>query len=157
MEAKKLRRSRKVELFCPPRAFFQPSWPQVTIFIDLELVLAALGCLPGLSWEGLGAILASSRAYLGLSCGSFLRSSGCLGSPAFLSKICPRSVQDACHKCMPQNAGLEYYSQPSLWLGSRFLTPLRWRPRPSVRPPTRTHVHTHTDTHLKTLKVKICF
>ena len=84
--------------FCLPRAFFKPSWLQVAIFIDLELVLAALGCLPGLSWEGLWAVLASSRAYLGLSCGSLLLSSGCLGSPALpvqdLSKICARSVQD---------------------------------------------------------------
>ena len=82
--------------FCSPSAYLQPSWLQVAIFIDFDLVFDPLGCLPGLSWEGLGAILASSRAYLGLSCGSFLRSSGCLGSPAFLSKICPRSVQDLC-------------------------------------------------------------
>ena len=111
MEAKTLGWSRTVLTFCLPRAFFKPSWLQVAIFIDLELVLAALGCLPGLSWEGLWAVLASSRAYLGLSCGSLLLSSGCLGSPALpvqdLYTIWERSVQDL--SGMPAtNARLEY-------------------------------------------------
>ena len=98
-----------VLIFSRPRAFLWHSWHQVAIFIDVEFVLAALGCLPGLSWEGLWAVLASSRAYLGLSCGSLLLSSGCLGSPALpvqdLSKICARSVQDLskiCPRCLPQ-------------------------------------------------------
>ena len=96
-----------VLIFSRPRAFLWHSWHQVAIFIDVEFVLAALGCLPGLSWEGLWAVLASSRAYLGLSCGSLLLSSGCLGSPALpvqdLSKICARSVQDLskiCPRCL---------------------------------------------------------
>ena len=109
--------------FCLPRAFFKPSWLQVAIFIDLELVLAALGDLPGLSWEGLWAVLASSRAYLGLSCGSLLLSSGCLGSPALpvqdLSKICARSVQDlskmpagiAATNCTAQSEGRRWLPQ----------------------------------------------
>ena len=84
--------------------FFAPRLHIVPIFATHAFIPRWPPSL-GSNLGALGAILASSRAYMGLSCGSFLRSSGCLGFPAFLSKICPRSVQDACHKCMPQNAG----------------------------------------------------
>ena len=50
--------------FGAPSAYLEPSWLQVGIFIDFEVVLASLGGLLGLSWEGFGPILASSRAYL---------------------------------------------------------------------------------------------
>ena len=66
VEAKKLGGSRTHELFCSPSALLEPSWRQVAIFIDFRRVLASLGSLRGLSWEGFGPILAPSGAYLGL-------------------------------------------------------------------------------------------
>ena len=64
MEPKKTLEVRTVPLFCSPSALLEPSWRQVAIFIDFRRVLASLGSLRGLSWEGFGPILAPSRAYL---------------------------------------------------------------------------------------------
>ena len=64
MEAKKTLAVRMVLTFGAPSAYLEPSWLQVAIFIDFKCVLASLGSLLGLSWEGFGPILASSGAYL---------------------------------------------------------------------------------------------
>ena len=53
-----------VDTFGPPKAYLEPSWLQVAIFIDFRRVLASLESLLGLSWEGFGPILTRSRAYL---------------------------------------------------------------------------------------------
>ena len=80
-------------------AVLEPSWPQVAIFIDFDFVFDPVGCLPGLSWDGLGIISASSWAYLDPSCGCFLFSSGCLGFPTLPFQDLPRMpVIKACHK-----------------------------------------------------------
>ena len=44
-----------VDTFGPPKAYLEPSWLQVAIFINLQSVFASLGSLLGLSWEGFGA------------------------------------------------------------------------------------------------------
>ena len=60
----KLLRSIMRPTFGAPSAYLEPSWLQVGFVIDFKGVLASLGSLLGLSWEGVGPILASSRAYL---------------------------------------------------------------------------------------------
>ena len=64
MEAKTLGWARTRSTFGAPSAYLEPSWLQVGIFIDFQSVLASLGSLLGLSWEGFGPILAPSGAML---------------------------------------------------------------------------------------------
>ena len=105
------------DTFGRPSAYLEPSWRQVAIFIDFRRVLAPLGSLRGLSWEGFGPILAPSRAYLDPPCGCFLLSPGCLGFPILPFPDLPGCLSQApttsCHSksgiaatnCRAQNEG----------------------------------------------------
>ena len=95
--------------FGAPSAYLEPSWLQVGIFIDFQSVLASLGSLLGLSWEGFGPILAPSGAYLDPPCGCFLLSSGCLGFPTLPVQDLPgMPVQD-----LPGMPVTKAYQQPT--------------------------------------------
>ena len=99
MEPKKTLVQRMVLTFGAPSAYLEPSWLQVSIFIDFKCVLASLGSLLGLSWEGFGPILAPSRPYLDPPCACCLLSSGCLGFPTLPAQDLPgMPATNVCHK-----------------------------------------------------------
>ena len=51
--------------FASLKGYLAPSWPQVVTFSDFDPILASLGRLLALSWEGFGPILAPSGPILG--------------------------------------------------------------------------------------------
>ena len=101
-----------VDTFGPSKAYLEPSWLQVGIFIDFEVVLASLGGLLGLSWEGFGPISSPSKGYLDPPCGYFLLSSGCLGFPTLPVQICPECLPQApATNCQARNKGRRWLPQ----------------------------------------------
>ena len=107
--------------FGAPSAYLEPSWLQVGIFIDFEVVLASLGGLLGLSWEGFGPILASSRACLDPPCGCSLLSSGCLGFPTLpVQDLLEMPATSACHKLPGSKRGAAV--APPTGLSIKYLT-----------------------------------
>ena len=76
-----------VGLFCSPSALLEPSWRQVAIFIDFRRVLASLGSLRGLSWEGLALSLPPLGPIWAHPVALFFSLLAALVFPPFLSKI----------------------------------------------------------------------